>query len=73
MVTCQPPPKNHVSTHVCVLVVAVGGQENLGHFVHSAEEERQLPLEGRSRKASLLPTENPQCVCVFEQFIGNLM
>lgn len=37
-------------THVGVLVVTVGSQENFGHFVHPAEEERQLPLVGGAQK-----------------------
>lgn len=37
-------------THVGVFVVAVGSQENFGHFVHPAEEERQLPLVGGGQK-----------------------
>lgn len=38
------------NTHVSILVVTVGGQENLGNFLHPTEEERQLSLEGAKRQ-----------------------
>lgn len=36
--------------HLCVFVVTVGGQEHLGYFIHSTQQERQLCLDERERE-----------------------
>lgn len=40
-------------THVCVFVVTVGGQEHLGYFIHSTQQERQLCLHERERTLNI--------------------
>lgn len=43
-VSTSGPSRYTDCTHVCVFVVAVGGQEHLGYFVHSTQEKGQLSL-----------------------------
>lgn len=58
-----PPKKwtfhhnSHACTHISVFVVTVGSQENLGNFIHSAEEKRQLPLVGTEKNQRKEKTE----------------
>lgn len=47
-------------TYISVFVVTVGSQENLGDFIHSAEEKRQLSLVGTEKKKGRKKSEAPR-------------